>query len=57
MPVTVKKVGDRYQVSTPNGIKAKGTTKEKADAQRRLLYAIEENPNFVQRKKAAGRSK
>lgn len=30
-----------YQVSTPNGVHAKGTTKEKAEAQIRLLDAID----------------
>lgn len=40
MPVTVKKV-DGYQVSTPGGVKAKKTTKPKAEAQARLLYGVE----------------
>ena len=43
MPVVVRKVKkkDGYQVSTPSGIKAKSTTKIKAERQRRLLYGIE----------------
>jgi hypothetical protein len=41
MPVTVKKKGKKYEVKTPNGIKAKGTTKKKAKAQERLLNAID----------------
>ena len=41
MPVKIKKVGKKYRVSTPGGVKAKGTTKGKAEAQERLLYAVE----------------
>ena len=41
MPVTIKKKGKKYQVRTPGGIKAKGTTKEKAKKQERLINAIE----------------
>ena len=40
MPVKIKKV-DGYQVRTPGGVKAKSTTKAKADSQKRLLNAIE----------------
>lgn len=40
MPVKVKKV-DGYQVSTPGGVKAKRTTKQKAMAQASLLRATE----------------
>jgi hypothetical protein len=40
MPVKVKKV-DGYRVSTPHGVKAKNTTKKKAEAQKRLLNAVE----------------
>lgn len=47
MPWTMKKVGKgRYKVTTPHGTKAKNTTKEKAQAQIRLLKAIEHNPEF-----------
>jgi hypothetical protein len=41
MPVKIRKKGKRYQVSTPGGVKAKGTTKEKAEAQERLLNAVD----------------
>ena len=41
MPVKIKKVGGKYKVSTPNGVKAKGTTKKKAEKQKRLLNAVE----------------
>jgi len=40
MPVKIKKV-DGYRVSTPGGVKAKHTTKKKAQSQRRLLNAID----------------
>jgi hypothetical protein len=40
MPVTIKKKGKKYKVSTPKGVKAKGTTKEKAKKQKRLLNAV-----------------
>jgi len=42
MPVKIKKnKSGKYTVSTPNGTKAKGTTKAKAESQRRLLNAVE----------------
>ena len=41
MPVKIKKVNKKYKVSTPGGVKAKGTTKKKAASQKRLLNAIE----------------
>ena len=40
MPVKTKKV-DGYRVSTPGGVKAKKTSKPKAEAQTRLLRGIE----------------
>jgi len=40
MPVKTKKV-DGYQVSTPGGVKAKHTTKKKAQRQANLLRAVE----------------
>ena len=40
MPVKVRKVNG-YRVSTPGGVKAKGTTFTKAERQRRLLEGIE----------------
>lgn len=52
MPYKVSKTkkGD-YEVRSPHGVKAKHTTKAKAKAQQRLLYAIEEDPDFIQRRK------
>jgi len=41
MPVRVRKVGKKYRVSTPGGVKAKGTTRGKAEAQKRLLDTID----------------
>lgn len=41
MPVTITKEQGGYQVSTPHGIKAKHTTKSKAQKQARLLNAID----------------
>lgn len=41
MPVDVKKLDHKYRVSTPGGIKAKGTTKTKAYRQARLLRAVD----------------
>jgi len=40
MPVTIRKV-DGYRVSTPGGVKAKRTTKRKAELQKRLLQGVE----------------
>jgi len=39
MPVKVKKV-DGFQVSTPGGVKAKGTTEAKAQRQANLLRGV-----------------
>lgn len=51
MPVTIRRTkGGKYRVSTPHGVKAKGTTRAKAKAQERLLNAIEHNPDFKPRK-------
>lgn len=41
MPEKISKVKGGYRVATPNGVKAKHTTKTKAKAQARLLRAIE----------------
>ena len=46
MPVTIRKVKGGHRVSTPGGTKAKKTTLKKAKAQRRLLNAIENDPDF-----------
>lgn len=40
MPVKIRKVNG-YRVSTPGGVKAKSTTKGKAEAQRRLLRGVD----------------
>jgi len=40
MPVRVRKVNG-YRVSTPGGVKAKHTTKKKAEAQANLLRGVE----------------
>jgi hypothetical protein len=37
MPFTIRKKGSCYEVRTPHGVKAKCTTKAKAEAQVRLL--------------------
>lgn len=50
MPVKISKVkGGKYRVSTPNGVKAKGTSLSRAKKQQRLLNAIEHNPSFKRR--------
>ena len=41
MPVTIRKKDHKYSVSTPGGVKAKGTSLRKAIAQKRLLHAID----------------
>ena len=41
MPVKITKSGGGYRVSTPNGVKAKHTTKDKAEKQRNLLNAVD----------------
>ena len=41
MPAKVSKVKGGYRVSTPKGVHAKSTTKKKAEAQARLLNAVE----------------
>lgn len=48
MPVKIRKVNG-FRVSTPGGVKAKHTTKKKAEAQARLLRGIEHG--MVPRKK------
>ena len=54
MPVKIRKKGSRYQVSTPGGIKSKGSTLENAKSQERLLNAIDHGfqPTGLRRKKA-----
>ncbi len=42
MPTKVTRTpSGEYRVSTPSGVKSKGTTKQKALAQQRLLNAID----------------
>ena len=41
MPVSISKTPDGYRVATPNGVKAKHTTKSKAEAQKRLLAGVD----------------
>ena len=41
MPVKITKTKGGFKVSTPSGTKAKGTTKAKAESQKRLLNAVE----------------
>jgi len=41
MPEKITKVKGGYRVSTPNGVKAKHTTKAKAESQARLLRAVD----------------
>lgn len=41
MPEVISKVKGGYQVKGPHGIHAKHTTKEKAEAQARLLRGVE----------------
>jgi hypothetical protein len=53
MPVTVKHVKGGYRVSTPNGVHAKHTTKAKAEAQERLLNAVEHGWKPTGRAKSA----
>jgi hypothetical protein len=41
MPCSITKLNGKFRVSTPGGIKAKSTTRKKAEAQKRLLNAID----------------
>jgi hypothetical protein len=41
VPTSITKHGEKYQVRTPNQVHAKGTTKDKAEAQARLLRGVE----------------
>jgi hypothetical protein len=54
MPVSLSKTASgKVRVSTPNGVKAKGTTMAKAKKQKRLLNAIDHG--WIPRAKTAGR--
>lgn len=50
MPYTETKTkGGRVRVTSPHGVKCKNCTKKNADAQIRLLHAIEHTPGFKPR--------
>jgi hypothetical protein len=52
MPVKSRKLkSGKYKVTTPGGTKSKGTTKKKAEAQKRLLRAVKHNPKFRPRRR------
>lgn len=57
MPTTIKKKDGKFQVATPGGVKAKGTTKAKAESQKRLLDAIDHGFKPTQGKGKAAPSK
>ena len=58
MPYKMKKNKDgTYDVEGPSGKHAKHTSKAKAEAQMRLLRAIEHNPDFVPRKSKKAKAK
>lgn len=58
MPVHLTKLKNgKYKVTTPNGTRSKGTTKKKAEAQRRLLNAVEHTSWRPTGKKAKGKKK
>ena len=55
MPVKKRKLpGGKVKVTTPGGVKAKGTTPEKAAAQERLLNAVEHGWKPTKGKKRKG---
>ena len=54
MPTKITRVGkNKYSVRTPGGVKAKGTTKAKAQAQTRLLRGVKHGwkPTFGKKRK------
>lgn len=52
MPAKIKKLPNgKYEVRTPNGVHAKGTSLAKAKAQQRLINAIDHNPEFAKKLK------
>ena len=62
MPVTIlqtksKSGKTKYKVVTPGGVKAKGTTKKKAEAQAHLLNAIDHGFDPTGKKKGKGKKK
>lgn len=55
MPVKTRKLkSGKYRVRTPGGVKAKGTTKAKAMAQKRLLNAVEHGWKPSKKYRSAG---
>ena len=54
-PVKIRKV-DGYRVTTPGGVKARKTTRKKAEAQARLLRGVEHGM-VVRGSKAKARKK
>ena len=51
MPVKISKTkSGKYRVSTPNGVKSRGTTKEKAEAQKRIIDAADHGKPFTGKK-------
>jgi len=46
MPYELKKTGEGFGVKGPSGMHSSNTSLQKAQAQMRLLRAIEHNPNF-----------
>jgi hypothetical protein len=57
MPYKITKKKRGFDVDSPTTKHARGTTKKKAEAQVRLLNAIEHNPDFVPRKRKKKGSK
>lgn len=52
MPVSLRKnKNNTYSVRTPGGVKAKHTSKKKAESQKRLLNAVEHGWEPTRRKK------
>lgn len=50
MPYKVEKLkGGKCKVTSPHGVKAKGTSCKKAKAQIRLLNALKHDPSFRKR--------
>lgn len=55
MPVKIEKTSDgKVRVSTPNGVKAKSTSMEKAKRLERLLNAVEHSDWRPSRKSKSG---
>jgi hypothetical protein len=51
VPVKIKKTkSGRYKVTTPNGVKSKGTTLKKARAQKKIIDAADAGRPFTGKK-------